>query len=164
MTMPAPGIRAVLLLLALAATPAAAPAAAEATAPPQDLASLKNAYREVDLRQFVAASRTGKPGLRTIFVPARVKFRARLARPPIPQESDYLMSALQATGVVNPPTVEHGIGLDYGGEKGLAAYIEKDAARHLASAAKAGDTLTFYALHVYNNHRGPALVIVSFGQ
>lgn len=163
--MPASRSRFVLLLLALAATSVAgAPPATEGAAPPQDLLSLKNAYREVDLRQFVAASRTEKPGQRIIFVPARVKFRARLARLPIAQESGYLMSALQATGVVNPPAVEHGIGLDYGGEKGLAAYIEKDAARHLTSAAKAGDTLTFYALHVYNNHRGPALVIVSFGQ
>lgn len=163
--MSAPRIRSFLLLLALAAMPAAAaPATAGAAAPPSDLASLKDAYREVDLRRFVPASRTEKPGLRTLFVPARVKFRARLARLPIPQESSYLMQALNMTGVVNPPLVEHGIGLDYGGEKGLAAYIEKSAAEHLASTAKAGDTLTFYALHVYNNHRGPALVILAFGE
>lgn len=120
------------------------------------------AYKALDLKELVAKSRTEMPGQRIIFVPTAVKFRASLATMPAPQKTEYLMKALGLMRVPNPPKVSQSIGLDYGGEKGLMAYIDETAARRLSAEAKPGTSLLFYAWHVYNNPRGPALIITSF--
>ena len=117
-------------------------------------------YREVDLRTLVPAARTG--GQRVIFAPTPVRFRARLAALPAPQKADYLMGALALMRVDNPPNVGQRIGLDYGGEKGLAAYVEDGVARRIASQVKLGESRSYSALHVYNDSKGPALLITGF--
>lgn len=121
------------------------------------------AYKDVNLRELVAQSRTEIAGQRIIFAPSPIKFRATLSAMPAAQKADYLMAALSMMKVSDPPKVSQRIGLDFGGEKALAAYVEDSIAARLAATAKVGQTLTFYAFHVYNNNRGPALLITSFG-
>ncbi|MDR0578330.1 MAG: hypothetical protein LBI87_12580 [Candidatus Accumulibacter sp.] len=122
------------------------------------------AYREIDLRKLVAGARTELPGQRIIFAPAAVRFRAVLAAMPAPQKTDYLKKALAMMGIEDIGAISQRIGIDYGGEKALAAYIEDSAASRLAQEAKPGQSLQFYAYHVYNHSRGPALVVTSFAQ
>ena len=148
-----------LAVLCLLASPAPTLAADNGTAATADAAA---SYKEVNLKELVARSRTEVPGQRIIFAPAPVRFRARLAAMPAAQKAEYLMAALAMMKFSNPPQVSQRIGLDFGGDKALAAYIEDSVAVRLASTAKAGQELTFYAFHVYNNNRGPALLVTSF--
>lgn len=138
--------------------------AADVSAEPAKAGVQENptAYKDVNLRELVTRSRTDIPGQRIIFAPSPVKFQARLSAMPAPQKAEYLMTALSMMKVSDPPKVSQRIGLDFGGDKALAAYIDDTAAARLASTAKLGQTLTFYAFHVYNNNRGPALLITSF--
>lgn len=121
-------------------------------------------YKDVDLRSLVEKSKTEIPGQRIIFAPSPVRFRAKLSAMPAPQKSDYLMAALAMMKVSAPPKVSQRIGLDYGGDKGLAAYIDDALVDKLKQDAKPGQMLTFYAFHVYNNNRGPALLVTSFSE
>lgn len=121
------------------------------------------AYKDVDLKALVARSRTELPGQRIIFAPTPIRFRAVLGALPVAQKADYLHSALNMMKVSNPPQVKQRIGLDYGGDTLLSAYIEEDAAKRLAAAVKPGQARTFYAWHVYNYSRGPALLVTAFG-
>ncbi len=74
------------------------------------------------------------------------------------------MSALAMMNVSTPPKVSQRIGLDYGGDKALAAYIDDAIVERLTKNTKPGQILTFYAFHVYNNNRGPALLVTSFSE
>ncbi len=143
--------------LAVDASPAGR--AALTAAPSSDPAA---SYRDVDLKKLVAGSRTEVPGQRVIFAPSPIKFRATLAALPAPQKADYLLAALAMMKISNPPRVSQRIGLDYGGDRALAAYIDDAIADRLANEAKPGQVLTFYAFHVYNHSRGPALLVTSF--
>ena len=120
------------------------------------------AYKDVDLKTMVGNSRSEVPGQRIIFAPSPVKFRATLAAMPAPQKADYLKKALSMMGVGGTLQVSQRIGIGYGGDKALAAYIDDAAAARLAREAKVGQQLSFYAYHVYNHSRGPALVVTSF--
>lgn len=150
-----------LALATLLCTPWAAHAADNAPTASTDAST---SYKEVVLRELVEKSRTDIPGQRIIFAPTAVKFRARLSAMPVPQKADYLMSALAMMRVSSPPKVSQRIGLDYGGDKGLAAYIDDTAAERLVRSAQPGQTLSFYAFHIYNNNRGPALVVTAFAE
>lgn len=145
----------------LAQAPAAAGASVAAQTAPADPAA---SYKDVDLKQLVSGARTELPGQRIIFAPTAVRFRAVLAAMPAPQKTDYLKKALGMMGINNLGNISQRIGLDYGGEKALAAYIDDAAATRLGQEAKAGQPLQFYAYHVYNHSRGPALVVTSFSQ
>ncbi|MDR0440914.1 MAG: hypothetical protein LBI59_08030 [Candidatus Accumulibacter sp.] len=150
---------ALLLLHGAAHAQASAP---EAAADSADSADPVAAYKEVDLKTLVAGARSEIPGQRIILVPTGVRFSAVLAAMPAPQKTDYLKKALGMMGIDNFGKVSQRIGLDYGGEKALAAYIEDSAAARLGQEAKPGQSLQFFAYHVYNHARGPALVVVSF--
>lgn len=121
-------------------------------------------YKSVDLKALVANSQTEVPGQRIIFAPSPVMFRATLSSLPSPQKADYLLAALSMMKISNPPKVTQRIGLEYGGKKAIAAYIDDSVAERLSKEAKAGQVLTFYAFHVYNYSRGPALLITSYEQ
>lgn len=144
--------------LALSIAAAGAPAA-EPAATPDPVASFKS----VDLKALVPQSRMD-PGQRAIFNPVRVRFTARLAAPPQAQKTAYLEKALDMLQISSKPKVTQRIGLDYGGDKLLAAYVEEGTAARIAKELKVGDSRDFYAYHVYNNQYGPALVVISFGQ
>lgn len=160
-TMPLAGMLLGIALLAISPHSIAADAAPQpAKTSPQETPT---AYKEVNLKELVTKSRTDIPGQRIIFAPTPVKFQATLSAMPAPQKAEYLMSALSMMKVSDPPRVSQRIGLDFGGEKALAAYIDDTVAARLSAAAKIGQKLTFYAFHVYNNNRGPALLITSFG-
>jgi hypothetical protein len=118
---------------------------------------------DVDLRVLVPKTRMND-GQRAIFEPRSVRFSARLIQMPSPQKADYLNKVLGMMGYANPPTVSQRIGIDYGGDKPLAAYVEQRAAARIAKEAKAGEEYQFYALYVYNNRFGPALVVTSFSK
>lgn len=122
------------------------------------------AYKEITLPALIEQSRTAIPGQRVIFAPAPIRFQARLAVMPSPQKADYLMMALSMMKVSSPPKVSKRIGIDFGGEKPLAAYIDDTTAERLVQSARPGQRLTFYAYHVYNNNRGPALLVTSFSE
>lgn len=141
-------------------TPAAAPAT-DATAAQADPLAV---YKAVDLKTLIGNSRTGVPGQRVIFVPSPVKFQAKLAALPAPQKTEYLKKALGMMGAGHNIQVSQRIGLDYGGDKALVAYIDDTAAARLSKDGKVGEALDFYAYHVYNHSRGPALVIVAIGR
>ncbi len=134
------------------------PASAQAAADP--LAT----YKAVDLKTLVGSSRTDVPGQRVIFVPSPVKFQAKLAALPAPQKTEYLKKALGMMGAGKSIQGNQRIGLDYGGEKALVAYIDDTAAAQLTKDGKVGQSLDFYAYHVYNHSRGPALVVVAIGR
>lgn len=121
-------------------------------------------YKAVDLKALVSSSRTEVPGQRVIFVPSPVKFQAKLAALPAPQKTEYLKKALGMMGAGHNIQVSQRIGLDYGGEKALVAYIDDTAAAQLTRDGKVGQALDFYAYHVYNHSRGPALVVVAIGR
>ncbi len=145
---------------ATAADVAATPVPNTAEQPADPIAN----YKQVDLKTLVGNSRTEVPGQRIIFVPSPVKFQARLAAMPAPQKTDYLKKALGMMGAGTTIKVSQRIGLDYGGEKALVAYIDDTAAALLVKDGKVGQSMDFYAYHVYNHSRGPALVIVAFNQ
>lgn len=152
-------------LAALSAPPALAqglPAAAASSAVVNQAGDPAAAYKGVDLKTMVATSRSEVPGQRIIFAPSPVKFRATLAAMPAPQKADYLKKALGLMGVGGTLQVSQRIGIGYGGDKALVAYIDDTAAARLAREAKVGQQLDFYAYHVYNHSRGPALVVTSF--
>lgn len=157
--------RTVLAFLCLAAVlplPASASAADPAEQIPVSTLDPAAAYKDVDLKALVAKSRTEIPGQRIIFAPTAVRFRATLGALPVTQKADYLYTALNMMKVSNPPRVSQRVGLDYGGDKLLSAYIEEATAKRLAAQVKPGQSRTFYAYHVYNYSRGPALLITSF--
>lgn len=133
-------------------------------APTENPADPVASYKQVDLKTLVGNSRTEMPGQRIIFVPSPVKFQARLAAMPAPQKTDYLKKALGMMGAGATIKVSQRIGLDYGGEKALVAYIDDTAAARLAKDGKVGQAMDFYAYHVYNHSHGPALVVVAFNQ
>lgn len=144
---------------------AGAPEAPANAAPPViEASSLDPAvtYKQVDLKELVSKSRTEVPGQRIIFAPSPVKFRATLVSLPTPQKAEYLLAALSMMKISNPPKVTQRVGLDYGGDKAIAAYIDDSVASRLGKDVKAGQALTFYAFHVYNYSRGPALLITSY--
>jgi hypothetical protein len=152
-------------LSALSSPPAQAqglPAAAASSAAVDQASDPEASYKEVDLKAMVGSSRSEVPGQRIIFAPSPIKFRATLAAMPAPQKADYLKKALGMMGVGGTLQVSQRIGLGYGGDKALAAYIDDAAAARLAREAKVGQQLNFYAYHVYNHSRGPALVVTSF--
>lgn len=153
--------------LAIALSLASAAAAHAADSPPPTASATTDpvsSYKPVQLGELVEKSRTEIAGQRIIFAPSAIKFQARLSAMPAAQKTDYLQSALAMMKVSAAPKVSQRIGLDYGGTKALAAYIEDGAAERLTKTAKLGQALTFYALHIYNNNRGPALVVTSFAE
>lgn len=121
-------------------------------------------YKQMDLKTLVGNSRTEVRGQRVIFAPSPIRFQARLTAMPAPQKTDYLKKALGMMGVGNTIKVSRRIGLDYGGDKALAAYVDDAAAARLSKEGKLGQLFEFYAYHVYNNAHGPALVVVAFSK
>lgn len=119
-------------------------------------------YEAVQLTELVARAKPAVPGGKTILNPKAISFEAALLALPSPQKSDYLMSALTLMRVSNPPKVSQRVLLGYGDQQRLPAYIEDAAANRLKSALKTGQTARFYAFHVYNYSKGPALVITAF--
>lgn len=154
----------VLLGLSLVALSPASRAADTPTSVPvaTPTATPDTEYRTVDLKVLVPASRTEVRGQKIIFAPSPVRFRAQLSAMPAPQKAEYLNAALSMMKVARPPVVSQRIGLDYGGDKALAAYVEDGAAEKLKTTAHLGQAFTFYAFHVYNANRGPALVVTAF--
>lgn len=142
---------------------AAEPAPAKAADIPGQSLDPSASYKEVILKELVARSKTEVAGQRIIFAPSPIRFRARLAAPPAPQKADYLLAVLGMMKVSTPPKVSQRIGLDFDGDKALAAYIDDALVERINQEVKVGDSRTFYAYHVYNNHRGPALLVISFG-
>jgi hypothetical protein len=130
--------------------------------PPVVQSDPKTAYREINLKALVPASRM-PDGQRTIFAPTGVRFHARLMQLPTPQKTEYLQQVMSMMRVQPLPRVNQRVVIDYGGDKLLAAYVEEGAAARIGQTLKVGDSRTFYAFHVYNNRQGPALVITSFG-
>lgn len=152
-----------LLILALcAAVPAHAASAADAGRAPA-VASVADAYQPVDFARLVETSRTPVPGQKIILRPTPVSFSATLLQMPVAQRSDYLRQVLALMQSANTPKVEQRVVLGYAPDKGMPVYIEQAAAQRLLREAKAGDRRRFYALHVYNYSKGPALVVTSFG-
>ena len=149
--------------LTLLSTPAALAQTATAPAALAEIGDPAAAYKDVDLKTMVGASRSEVPGQRIIFAPSPIKFRARLSALPAPQKADYLKKVLGMMGVGATLKVSQRVGIDYGGEQALAAYIDDAAALRLTREAKVGQQFNFYAYHVYNHSRGPALVVTSFG-
>lgn len=140
------------LLLAAGAQAQAADAAAAAD----------NSYKEVDLATWVPPLRAPQ---RVIIKPAGVSFQAVFEGGPREQKTAYLQQALKLMRVSEPPKVNQAIRLRYGpGEQDmLVAYIEETAAERLRQEIRVGEKREFFAFHVYNFSRGPALVITSFG-
>lgn len=162
---PGVSLGAALLGIALLALAPDSRAADSAAVPSRPAAlDVSASYKDVQLKELVDKSKTDIPGQRIIFAPSPVKFQARLAAMPAPQKSEYLMMALSMMKVSSPPKVSQRIGIDYGGDKALAAYIDDALAERLGKQAKLGQSLTFYAFHVYNNNRGPALLVTSFSE
>ena len=155
---------AVAALSLLAGAPAGAQPAAGTPAGASATTDPVAAYKEIDLKQLVASARTEIPGQRIIFAPSAVRFRAVLAALPAPQKTEYLQKALGMMGINSLGQVSQRIGLDYGGERALVAYIDDAAAGRLAREGKPGQPFEFYAYHVYNHSRGPALVVTSFSR
>lgn len=120
-------------------------------------------YRKVDLPRLIEDART-PPGQRIILQPAPVSFVAEIHRLPERQTTDYLRKVLDMMKVGEAAEVGERIVVAYGDGQYLPLYIESAAARRLAESAQVGERRRFYALHVYNYSKGPALVVTSFGE
>lgn len=123
----------------------------------------RSSYRQVELEKLVDGSRTEIPGQRIVLRPENLSFVAVLEDLPAPQRAEYLTSVLHMMQASEVPEVRQRIVLRYGDERFLTAYIESEVARRLEETAKVGERRRFYALHVYNYSKGPALLITSFG-
>ena len=121
------------------------------------------AYQPVDFTKLVESSRTPVPGQKIILRPTPVSFSATLLQMPVAQRSDYLRQVLAMMRSANTPKVEQRVVLAYAPGKGMPVYIEQAAAQRLTREARVGERRRFYALHVYNYSKGPALVVTSFG-
>lgn len=120
-------------------------------------------YRKVDLPVLVEGART-PPGQRIILQPAPVSFVAEIHRLPERQTTDYLRKVLDMMRVAEASEVGERIVVSYGEGQYLPMYIETSAARRLSETGQVGERRRFYALHVYNYSKGPALVVTSFGE
>lgn len=139
---------------------AASPAQPAPSAQSAQSAQPAAAYKEVDLAELVKKVRSPQ---RIILNPYPVSFTATLAALPRAQKSDYLNQAMAMMQMSQPPRVSKAILLGHGSDGRLPAYIEDAAAARLAKEVRAGEKRKFYAFHVYNYSKGPALVVVSFG-
>ncbi|MFT3822164.1 MAG: hypothetical protein QM750_31860 [Rubrivivax sp.] len=153
----------------LSALPAAAalllPPPAVAAASPASAASeaeAKAEYKPVELASWVPPLRSPT---RIILRPTGVSFNAELAALPRPQKSDYLQLALRTMQVNQAPQVSRAVLLKYGSgaDQQLVAYVDDGTAERISKDLRVGDRREFFAFHVYNYSRGPALVITSFG-
>lgn len=126
-------------------------------------ASPANDYRTVELAKFVDQSRT-PAGQRIILRPTGVSFVATLHRLPEPQTTAYLRQVLGMMKVAEAGDVTQRIVVSFGKDRFLPVYIEAAAAKRLSQNARAGERRRFYALHVYNYSKGPALVVTTFGE
>ncbi|MDR1351378.1 MAG: hypothetical protein LBJ59_11525 [Zoogloeaceae bacterium] len=151
------------LILALALLAAPLPAAAQTTAAAPETSVASVALQDINLKELVPKTRM-PDGQRAIFEPKSVRFTAQLAQMPTPQKADYLYKVMGMMGINNPPAVSRHIVLEYGGDKALMAYVEDQAAARFAKEAKTGEQYVFYAIYVYNNRYGPALVVTSFSK
>ena len=148
-------------------------AAAKAATPTIESTSLDPAatYKQVDLKELVSKSRTevayelGQTALAfrsAVGTNNGIGSQGILMDGTSAQKAEYLLAALSMMKISNPPKVTQRVGLDYGGDKAIAAYIDDSVAERLSKDAKTGQALTFYAYHVYNYSRGPALLITSY--
>lgn len=151
-------------IVLLALPPFSASAVDPANGIPSGTLDPAAAYKEVDLKELVSKAATGASGQRIIFAPTAIRFKAALGALPVAQKADYLYTALGMMKVGNPPKVSQRIGIDFGGERLLPAYIEDGAATRLGKETRIGQSLTFYAYHVYNYSKGPALLVTSFSE
>lgn len=161
--LPQPWLAILALALALAASAhAATPAAPAASTAAANAKSPKAEYRPVELAAWVPALRSPT---RIILQPSGVSFNAELAGMPRPQKADYLQQALRTMQVSEPPQVGHAVLLKFGAaaEQQLVAYVDQHAAERMQRELRVGERREFFAFHVYNFSRGPALVITSFG-
>lgn len=153
-----------LLLLALPLAALLQPLAL-ADAPPAGAVSdaeVKAEYKPVELASWVPPLRSPT---RIILQPTGVSFTAELAALPRPQKSDYLQLALRTMQVNQAPQVNHAVLLKYGSgaDQQLVAYVDDGTAERIGKDLRVGDRREFFAFHVYNYSRGPALVVTSFG-
>lgn len=144
------------------AAPAASTPVAAAASVPLSTAQALASYKPVSLASWVPMLRT--PG-RIILQPSGVSFQASLVGLPRPQKSDYLQFALRTMQVSQPPKVGHALLLRYGDapEQQLMAYVEDAVAARIGRELALGERREFFAFHVYNYAKGPALVITGFG-
>ncbi len=165
---------AAVLLIALFSTPVMAEQAGNSQTPAQmatqtatrtaapSEGSVSEGFQAVDLKEMVPNSRMPQAGQHAYFTPSPVKFRARLAAMPRPVKTELLKKSMALMNSGTQPRVSQAIGIDYGGDKALLAYIDNAASARLAKELKIGDERTFYAYHVYNFHKGPAFIVVSY--
>ncbi len=149
--------RGALITLLAAVAPANLAAAPVAPVAPQ---AAETVYKEVNLDELVKKTRSPQ---RIILNPYPVSFTAKLEALPRAQKAEYLNKAMGMMQMSQPPKVSRAVLLGHGVDGKLPAYIEEAAAERLVKEAKAGETRKFYAFHVYNYSKGPALVVVSFG-
>ena len=119
-------------------------------------------YPPVTLPSFVDQSRT-PAGQRIILRPTPVSFVATIHRMPEQQTTRYLKQVMNMMQVSAAGDVSQRIVVRYGDNQYLPLYINDEAAARLGEQAQAGEQRRFYALHVYNYSKGPALIVVSFG-
>ena len=127
-------------------------------------ASLPKPYQPVELATLIETSRTPVAGQKIIIRPNPVSFSATLLQGPKAQRSDYLRQVLSMMPPEPMPQVQQGIVLGYGNSQGMPAYIDQAIAKRLQTELKIGERRRFYALHVYNYSKGPALVVTGFGE
>lgn len=138
----------------VSANAATTPVTAEVNSPEQ-------VYKSVNLEELVKNTRTPQ---RIVLSPYPVSFVASLQALPRAQKAEYLTQAMSVMSMSAPPKVSHAVLLGYGTDGTLPVYIEDAAAGRLTKEVKVGETRKFYAFHVYNWSKGPALVVVSFGK
>lgn len=122
----------------------------------------ESSYKAVELATWVPPLRAPQ---RVIIHPTGVSFTAVFDGGPRAQKAEYLQTALNMMRVSTPPKVSQAVRLRYGPAEAdtLVAYIEDTAAERLRKEIRPGEKREFFAFHVYNFSKGPALVITSFG-
>ncbi len=115
--------------------------------------------RDVELEQLIEANKTRKKGDRYIFKPLLVRFDATIQQLPKKANTDYLLNALSMMGIEELPQAKHQMFIRGENNTVIAVYVEEQLAKSMLKHLKPEQQWHFDAIHSYNYHRGPALLL-----
>ncbi len=129
-----------------------------------EVVSIGEAYKKVELENYIKTQLPDKKGGKSILPIKRVTFEASIMSKPKEGKFNYIYMALDMMGMRPMPVIKHQIFVQAGDSKVIAVYLEEHFAKSLEKHIKLGNvkigsTLTFKGYHSYNYKRGPAMVM-----
>lgn len=116
---------------------------------------------DVDLDNLIKISKMSKKGHRFIIKPRLVRFSATIQQKPKEASTVYLLSALSMMGMADIPATSYQMFIRSDNDSVIAVYVEDKLAKMILDNLEAEQKWGWQAIHSYNNHRGPALLLTS---